>query len=74
LRVCMDMGDFRLDWTGKPSLRYCDRSRSPVAPAMQSNRLVDPLRLPENIVQATRAACRNRTSPNTIFVIRRRAK
>jgi hypothetical protein len=41
------------------------------SPALRPNRLVTTPRLPENIVPATRAACRNRTSPDTIFVIRR---
>ena len=38
---------------------------------MRSNRLVAPPRLPENIVQATRAACRNRTSSDMILMVPR---
>src|SRR4249919_1175273 len=38
---------------------------------MRLNRLVAPLQLPENIVQATRAACRNRTSSDMILMVPR---
>ena len=38
---------------------------------MHSNRLVAPPGLPENVVQATRAACRSRTSPDAMFVVPR---
>jgi glucose/mannose transport system substrate-binding protein len=38
---------------------------------MRSKPLVATSRLPENIAQATRAACRNRTSSDVIFLVRR---
>src|SRR5882757_10078542 len=50
--------------THDPSVAFADSAKG------GRSMLVAPSRLPENIAQATRAACRNRTSPDMNFVRR----